>query len=390
MDQPRQPRRTVRLAAFLLAALALVATLALCEAAARQYFNPSHYYSRTPGWEIVFKPSPEGTPGIVAPAHIVINRYGLRGDPPGSGHPRIVAVGGSTTEDVMLNDAETWPGRLQALLRADLPGAWVGNMGKAGTNAIHHAMQIDKVLPQLPGVDLVIVLVGLNDMLYDFHIHHPADLPASWHELQAFMYAPPPTPSLAERSALYQLVARVVEGLPRLRDREASVVREVEFGKTMERYRARRAQVQSEDMIETPPDMTQALAGYRARLERIADAAARHGVRVVFLTQPSLWKPDMNAAERKLLYAGGLGSTDEWFVNPRTKWYGVAPLAAMLKSYNDTLLAFCAARGLPCVDLAGELPKSAAMFYDDFHFSAAGAAAVADIVRRGIQRLNLR
>ncbi|MCC7048918.1 MAG: hypothetical protein IT562_19545 [Alphaproteobacteria bacterium] len=68
------------MAALLLAALAVVATLALCEAAARQFFDPSNYYIRTPGWEIVFNPTPEGTPGIAVPAHILINRYGLRGD----------------------------------------------------------------------------------------------------------------------------------------------------------------------------------------------------------------------------------------------------------------------------------------------------------------------
>ena len=42
----------------------------------------------------------------------------------------------------------------------------------------------------------------------------------------------------------------------------------------------------------------------------------------------------------------------------------------------------------PIHDLAAQLPGGAEMFYDDFHFSAAGAAAVADIVHRGIGRLN--
>jgi hypothetical protein len=234
----------------------------------------------------------------------------------------------------------------------------------------------------------LVVLVGLNDMLYDFRIHHPKDLPESWHAQQAFMYAPADHPTLPQRSALYQLLARVARGLPRLGDPEAAVVREVEFGKMMERYRARRAQVRPEDFIDAAPDMTAALAEYRARLDLIAQAAARHGVRVVFLTQPFLWKPDMNAAERKLLYAGGLGSTDEWFLDQRTKWYGVQAMAAMLGAYNATLLAFCAERGLACIDLAALLPKSAEMFYDDFHFSAAGSGAVADIVQRGIGRLN--
>jgi lysophospholipase L1-like esterase len=388
MDQRPATRHGVRLAAYALVGLGLLGALVLGEAAARQFFNPAHFYVRTPGWEIVFKPSPTGTPGIHRPARIVINRHGLRGDMPGPGRPRLVAVGGSTTEDIMLNDADTWTGQLQKLLRADDPQAWVGNMGKSGTNAIHHAMQLDKVLPQLPRIDLVIVLVGLNDMLYDFGIHHPRDMPESWHERQEFMYAPPPRPSLAQRSALYHLAARAAAGLALLADPNAAVVREVEYGKMTEAYRARRAQVRPEDFIADAPALDTALAEYRARLDRVAQAAARHGARIAFLTQPSLWRADMEEAERNLLYAGGIGGTDQWFADPRTKWYGVNALASMLDAYNDTLRAFCRERNHRCIDVAAALPKSAAMFYDDFHFSAAGAAAVAAIVYRGLGRLD--
>src|SRR5262245_52427213 len=164
----RRAAQLAKLSACLMLSLAL--PLAGSELYLRSYvFDPGSWYVLTPGWEIVFRPSIAGTPGIAREARTRINRLGLRGDlPDRSSQPRYLAIGGSTTEDIMLDFSESWAGHLQTHLRRCSPNAWVGNAGKSGTNARHHAMQLEKILPRLPRLDVVVMLSGLNDMLFDF------------------------------------------------------------------------------------------------------------------------------------------------------------------------------------------------------------------------------
>jgi hypothetical protein len=51
-----------------------------------------------------------------------------------------------------------------------------------------------------------------------------------------------------------------------------------------------------------------------------------------------------------------------------------------MNRYNETLLSECRDQGLQCLDLASALPKDTVMFYDDVHFTEAGAAAVGRLV----------
>ena len=55
-------------------------------------------------------------PGVSAPTRFSINRDGIRGDPLGNHALRILAVGGSTTECLYLDDQKAWPALLQRRL----------------------------------------------------------------------------------------------------------------------------------------------------------------------------------------------------------------------------------------------------------------------------------
>ena len=52
--------------------------------------------------------------------------------------------------------------------------------------------------------------------------------------------------------------------------------------------------------------------------------------------------------------------------------------------YNDVVRAVAAETGATLVDLARQLPKDPDYFYDDDHFTIAGARAVADVVREAL------
>jgi hypothetical protein len=164
----------------------------------------------------------------------------------------------------------------------------------------------------------------------------------------------------------------------------ADQVRIVDYGAMMASYKLRRTQVAPADFITTPPNLAGSLAEFRNRLEQIAATGRRHRVPVTLITQPVLWKPDMSAEERSLLYAGGVAPVDRWDTNPHIKWYSVEAMSEMMGAYNAVTREVCQAHNLMCVDLERVLPKKAAYFYDDFHFSKAGADEIGKIVARAI------
>ncbi|HXF54894.1 MAG TPA: SGNH/GDSL hydrolase family protein [Hyphomicrobiaceae bacterium] len=356
-----------------LAGLAVVAGAAVELALRARVFDPTKPYVLNPGWQATFCPSSDGTPGIHRKAKTRINRLGLRGEVPRRGAlPRVLTLGGSTTEDIMLEFADSWPGLLQSHLRRSHPKAWVGNAGKAGSNARHCAMQLETLLSRIAGIHIVVLLAGLNDLLYDFRIHHPSDLPPDWDRKQAFKYLPSETLAWYQRLATVELARRWLSALRE--DRKHPLV---DLGAQIATYKLRRRAVRAEDFIRDVPDLSQPLTRFGEVLERIVMLVARHGAELVLVTQPAIWVDAPGPEVRSRLYAGGVNGPHQWLLDARNPWYHHTVLRRMLDSYNDISRAVCRRYGLICVDLAETMPKSAEFFYDDFHFSAAGSAFAA-------------
>lgn len=132
----------------LVAGASAVAALVACELllAAR---NRTVFHVWTPYSHATFTLPPGRAPGVHGPTHFSINGSGLRGDDFGpDAEYRILAIGGSTTECLILDDEDAWPQVLQGLLRASGRRAWVGNAGKAGLRTAHHELEVQHLLPQ--------------------------------------------------------------------------------------------------------------------------------------------------------------------------------------------------------------------------------------------------
>ena len=106
-------------------------------------------------------------PGISGQAIFTGNDVGLRGPafPTTGGVFKVITVGGSTTESLFLDDSEEWPHLIMENINAktqDIP-VWVGNGGQSGRNTLDH-LALVQVLPVINKADLLIFMVGLNDM----------------------------------------------------------------------------------------------------------------------------------------------------------------------------------------------------------------------------------
>ncbi len=98
---------------------------------------------------------------------------------------RICAIGGSTTEDILLDDESTWTHRVQEGIAKQGKSAEIVNTGVSGLRAANHLATL-KVVAQLEP-DLVISLIGANDWAkhikdrFERHLWKPVDDAAVGH-----------------------------------------------------------------------------------------------------------------------------------------------------------------------------------------------------------------
>jgi lysophospholipase L1-like esterase len=333
----------------------------------------SRPYVYQPGLRVTFNPDPAILTGITGPSHVAINGVGMRGPEwvEGSAY-RILAVGGSTTICLFLDDSEAWPQRVQERLRPRFTSErpiWVGNVGKSGRDSLHH-LALMEALPEAAQVDVVLILAGVNDLKQSLR------LPQATRERLApsrvFDLGGPLSPS-----APYFKQSDLYLALKGLAGRSASSGLEVEDIRG-DAYTVRR-QLRHAARKDYPlPDLTQRLADYRSTLSRIARLCRERGTRCIFLTQPTMWQDPMPPELEQLTWFLPIGSTGRTLSS--------ADLARAMTAFNDAMLAVCAEESTECLDLARAVPKNSTVFYDDEHFTEAGADIVSGVVAEYLLR----
>jgi GDSL-like Lipase/Acylhydrolase family len=373
------------LARLFLVVLGVFLALAACEYGLRFYLSAtgsSKYYVWPPNMLKVFKPAPGTLPGVTEIATFRTNADGLRGDEMSSGPQyRILAIGGSTTECLLIDQGKAWPLALQSRLNAfGRREAWVGNAGKAGLSTREHYMHMKYLLPQFPGIDAVIILAGCNDLVrrliedekYDPHF---LDHYAEWEPRLirgAFSETPYYPGKYRFRTGYYDETA--IGSLYRKFQyvRSQRELHQDEQGGFYVQMREKRQS--AVEIVDRLPDLGPALGEYRRNLNAIIDMAQARNIRILFVTQPYLWKSRMTTEEEKLLWIGWIESLKA------RRYYSARALAEGMDRYNRVLMAVCRERGLECIDLAGRLPKDTTIFVDDVHFNENGSLRAAEVI----------
>jgi lysophospholipase L1-like esterase len=318
-------------------------------------------------------------PGVDGPSRFVVDALGLRGDPQPRGDAyRILCVGGSSTECLYLDQDEAWPQLVQRELASIRP-TWVANAGRSGHTTREHVVHVEELLRGPPRFDLVLLTCGVNDLgkrLSHDRDYQPYDFarPGARDALlrEAFAVGPPgpwDTRPAYKRTALWALASRWRGewfGDPRAQD---------PAGEIYVHWRELRGATSK--LRDDLPDLSSALAEFRANLGRCADACREHGVRLVLVNQACMWRADLPDELRKLLWMGGVGDYQRV---AGAEYYSVAALARGMQSYNRAMAELAAERGLELVDLDAALPKDTHAFYDDVHLNEAGARSAAETI----------
>lgn len=361
-------------------------TLVLAELALRAVQPPSsvRHFLHSPDHATYFRPADGVMPGVdYERSAFSINDVGLRGDPlPGSGVTRILAIGGSSTEALFVDDADAWPHVLQQQLSTTLDRqVWVGNAGKSGFNSFDNLVEV-YILGQELAPDLVLVQAGINDLNSCISGNRPAlfDQAANtkWpdyydsHKRYVFDEIYPPRKLAELRLAqLFHRFTGVIAGSPQEHPvtEQRSFVTQDEAGLFYVEQRRRRAVAEREDKH---PDISACLDVFEANLSRMVAISRDVGFDLALLTQGTLYRPDLPAEDEALLW---FGSVDIGFFapTPPRRYYTVAVMAELMRAYNQRILQVCTREGITCVDVDGFLPKSRATYYDDVHMNRQGS-----------------
>ncbi len=339
---------------------------------------PTGYFVYAPHSVFRFVGDPVNTPGAEGVSHFVANSLGMRADEiPPDAKRRILVFGGSTGVDVYLDQPKMWTHRLQDKLNAapGQPKTWVGNVARPSLATVHNLLEFDRMLPNLPHMNMFVNLVGVNDFQMALRSSYMHDLTLEDHLNWTFTVRP--IRKFRNQFALYRFYERIKDWWERSR----TSVLYTEYATDFAKWRVCRQTAPKENLVDLP-DLDSGLANYRSNLNKLIDRSEAYHSPMIFLTQPTLWKDHMTPENAALLTAGGVGGRDDWCT--KKIYYSPGALARGIKMFNDVLRDVCRRREIFCIDLAARVPKERRYFFDDMHFSAAGARLVSDVVAAGI------
>lgn len=318
------------------------------------------FHTRGSNIHNVFHPDPENLPGIHGPSRFTTGPLGIRAAArPREGQVRILCIGGSTTECVYLDDTETWPALLPEYAGLGrLP--WVGNVGVSGFDTLDHRQFVESS-PLLDGVAALVVQPGIND-LWRY-------LAAEEDQMNYGRFHAERNENLAQDSGAYRpwwTRSRLIQLYHTWR--QPPPPPEQQEGIGGREYAIRRQKRAEAEMTDALPSLDAGLSAYRARIGAIVDACRKRGVPVLFTTQAVAWDEALPSDAAGRCWFGWL---------PDGRYLTLGALRRAMDAYNTVLMEECARESVPCVDLS-PLNGNPELFYDDCHFSEAGARRVAE------------
>ncbi|WP_046756394.1 SGNH/GDSL hydrolase family protein [Kordia jejudonensis] len=330
---------------------------------------PTNYYVNTPNSGFTWKINPDEITGIQQDSEVSFDELGARSisNYEDANH-KIVVFGGSTTACFALTQEKTWP----ALLEKELGDSyWVGNFGRPGNNSSHHALQFKYTLdkPQLSDAKTVVVMLGVNDFVGylispDRYLH----LPENNLKRFAFQHVPNDHLPFYKRLTLYQLASRAKQNITfYFKHKDYLTQTSLDI----------RALKKKSKIVSELPNLEAGLAHYEKNILDLIEQAKAKNIRLVFVTQATMWRPDLEPKYEELMITSGFENNEAFYSTPA--------LYEGMEVFNERLKEICKQQNIACIDL--QLPKTTESFYDDFHFNESGAKLTAEQLSEALRKV---
>jgi lysophospholipase L1-like esterase len=283
------------------------------------------------------------------------NSIGFRGQEPPApfkDYLTIVAVGGSTTECMFISEGKTWEDQLAGHLAKSFPRSWINNAGFAGHSTFGHIVLLrDYIVALKPSVCLF--LIGGNDI--DRNDLRPNDENFTKTKQRWVL-------NLAKKSVLVNTLLTIYRNHLA---KEKNVADRAGFSLL------NKAPLNIPDSIIQKKLKLQEplLAAYASRLKELIRLCKQNQIEPIFVTQPCLPGEVVDSISSVNLATFPMSAE----INGKLFW-------KYMELYNAETKKVAETSGVFLVDLANELPKSSAYFYDLIHYNNAGNARVAEII----------
>ena len=357
-----------------------VAVVAAAELAARLIIRKrGRYLVNLPSTRTVLDLEPAVSAHLEPRVRIEVNALGERGDELGddlSDTLRVTVVGGSAAYCYLVDQPSSWPQKMGRYLlemgAAEARGrsrVHVGNLSQAELSTAGARMIVDKVVAKYTPLDAVVLMIGISDMLRWLRYGAPEHLPL---QTAADVFAVHPEGPFSWRPKSTALAEAARRGRERWRRWRTPVVHRQKVGTSVMNSRLRKRNATT--VIREVPDSAGMLAEFRENLAGIIEALRAKGVVVVVLGQPHYDSTGCTDEVFSQFWNGGVGDPAK---GPVTTFYSDGVLDELSKQVNETARAVAAGTGVPYVHLDAIVPSDLRHYYDQFHFTPAGADAVA-------------
>lgn len=313
----------------------------------------------------------KGLPHMDQKVHFTTNNYGFRGDeliePKPADEFRIFLIGGSTTENIFIDDQYGLERQIQNELQTAFSTYQktikVYNAGKSGDASPDHiSMLVHRIIHLQP--DLVILYPGINDLnrllgKYDY-LHYPV------------------TQKGAENSILkdfkfflsnFQIFRRIINILnPENPDDLESI-----FLKT--NYADKIKSVQKLPLKEQIPNFDSSF--YYRNITTFIGACKTNSIPLVLINQAHTWGDDADDYLKNHHWMNSVGKTR----------YPENEMEKSIHEINQITENLSKENNIPFINFEASIPKSSEYFYDDCHFNKNGVKFAAELISQSIQPL---
>lgn len=277
---------------------------------------------------------------------------------------RIFAIGGSTTEQIYLDDKNTWTHLLQESLQKETNvNVEVINTGVSGLKSNHHLATLRKIIGMHP--DMVVFLVGIND--WNWHITEEFNL-----EKEALK---------SKYSSKYLVFRETLLGnainlgfmyVKSYGKHKKNSVKEdngeflVKHGRSLKRSN-----------VHTFNPKTVHYK-YSENLNEISDICKRNKIKCLFVNQPVGYQKDASENFK-----------NKFWMTPPYKDYTLKldNMIDIASLYNTYLIHFANENDHFACDAAPKLVSTKDTFYDDCHFNTMGANKMSKVVKECVSNI---
>ncbi len=267
----------------------------------------------------------------------------------------IICVGGSTTECYYLNDGQDWPAQVLLQLKDSIPNLWMNNAGLDGHSTWGHRILLNQHIYKLKP-KFVLMLSGINDLGRE-------DI--STYDTQQFKKEENYSPGMREWFIRHSQILTTIRTIRMGLKAQKQGVNHQDIDLKKQETLAI-SNLQSELLIKNHSKM---IESYGKRLETIIQECKAHQVQLILMTQPMLW--GFGKDPRTGVDLSTIKINDS--INGEVRW-------KILEAYNQKAKETAHKFGVPVIDLANKLEKSSEYFYDEIHYTPAGAQQIAKVI----------